>query len=58
VAEVQAGKIWIRWTGRKHRYHKILVERLWRTVKNKEVYLRTYSDSVEAEIILVRLLWT
>ncbi|MCT0219597.1 transposase, partial [Synechococcus sp. CS-1329] len=35
----------------------ILVERLWRTVKYEEVYLRAYSDGWEAEASLARFLW-
>jgi putative transposase len=35
----------------------IRVERLWRTLKYEEVYLRVYSDSWEAEISLARFLW-
>lgn len=35
----------------------IMVERLWRTVKYEEVYLRAYSDGWEAEINLARFLW-
>ena len=44
IAMLQAGGIKISWSGRKRCYDNILVERLWRTVKNEEVYLRTYSD--------------
>ena len=34
-----------------------MVERLWRTVKYEEVYLRAYSEGWEAEISLARFLW-
>ena len=33
------------------------VEWLWRTVKYEEVYLRAYSDGLDAEISLSRFLW-
>jgi putative transposase len=57
VARLQAEEIRISWAGRKRCYDNILVERLWRTVKYEEVYLRAYSDGWEAEISLARLLW-
>ena len=57
VARLQAEKIKISWSGRKRCYDNILVERLWRTVKYEEVYLRAYSDGWEAEINLARFLW-
>ena len=44
VARLQAEAIKISWSGRKRCYDNILVERLWRTVKYEEVYLRAYSD--------------
>ncbi len=57
VGKLQADEIKISWSGRKRCYDNILVERLWRTVKYEEVYLRAYSDGWEAEISLVRFLW-
>jgi putative transposase len=57
VARLQAERIKISWSGRKRCYDNILVERLWRTVKYEEVYLRAYSDGWEAEINLARFLW-
>jgi len=57
VARLQVKKIKISWSGRKRCYDNILVERLWRTVKYEEVYLRAYSDGWEAEISLARFLW-
>jgi putative transposase len=57
VAKLQDEKIKISWSGRKRCYDNILVERLWRTVKYEEVYLRAYSDGWEAEISLARFLW-
>ena len=57
VARLQAEKIKISWSGRKRCYDNILIERLWRTVKYEEVYLRAYSDGWEAEISLARFLW-
>jgi transposase InsO family protein len=36
---------------------EVSAERLWRTVKYEEVYLRAYSDGWEAEISLARFLW-
>jgi putative transposase len=44
VARLQAEAVRISWSGRKRCYDNILVERLWRTVKYEEVYLRAYSD--------------
>jgi putative transposase len=57
VGKLQAEKIKISWSGRKRCYDNILVERLWRTIKYEEVYLRAYSDGWEAEISLARFLW-
>jgi putative transposase len=57
VARLQMEEIKISWSGRKRCYDNILVERLWRTVKYEEVYLRAYSDGWEAEISLARFLW-
>jgi putative transposase len=57
VARLKAEEIKISWSGRKRCYDNILVERLWRTVKYEEVYLRAYSDGWEAEISLARFLW-
>jgi putative transposase len=56
VARLQAEEITISWSGRKRCYDNVLVERLWRTVKYVEVYLRAYSDGSEAEINLAHLL--
>ncbi len=52
VARLQAEEIKISWSGRKRCYDNILVERLWRTVRYEEVYLRAYRDGWEAEISL------
>ena len=57
VVKLQVEKIKISWSGRKRCYDNILVERLWRTLKYEEVYLRAYSDGWEAEICLARFLW-
>ena len=57
VGKLQAEKIKISWSGRTRCYDNILVERLWRTIKYEEVYLRAYSDGWEAEISLARFLW-
>jgi putative transposase len=57
VARLQGEGIRISWSGRKRCYDNILVERLWRTVKYEEVYLRAYSDGWEAEISLASFLW-
>jgi len=40
--------------GRGRLYDNIFVERLWRTVKYEEVYLKDYSDMHEAKICLGR----
>jgi hypothetical protein len=39
VERLQADKIKISWSGRRRCFDKIIVERLWRTVKYEEVYL-------------------
>ena len=57
LARLQAEEIKISWSGRKRCFDNILVERLWRTVKYEEVYLRAYSDGWEAEVSLARFLW-
>ncbi|WP_231598251.1 IS3 family transposase [Synechococcus sp. CBW1002] len=57
VARLKGERIQISWSGRKRCYDNILVERLWRTVKYEEVYLRAYSDGWDAEISLARFLW-
>ena len=44
MARLQTEEIKLSWSGRKSYYDNILVERLWRTVKYEEVYLRAYSD--------------
>ena len=56
VATLQAEKIKISWSGRKHCYDNILLERLWRTVKCEEVYLHAYVDGWYAEISIARFL--
>jgi putative transposase len=57
VAKLQAEDIKISWSGRRRCYDNILVERLWRTLKYEEVYLRAYSDGWEAGNSLSRFLW-
>ncbi|AFY27470.1 IS3 family transposase [Cyanobium gracile] len=57
VQRLKDEEIQISWSGRKRCFDNILVERLWRTVKYEEVYLRAYSDGWEAEISLARFLW-
>jgi putative transposase len=57
VARLRAEEIKISWSGRRRCYDNILVERLWRTVKYEDVYLRAYKDGWEAEISLARFLW-
>jgi len=44
VARLRMEEIKISWSGRKRCFDNILVERLWRTVKYEEDYLRDYSD--------------
>ena len=58
VARLQAEEIKISWSGRKRCYDNILDERLWRTVKYEDVYLRACSDGWKAEISLARFLWS
>jgi putative transposase len=50
VTRLQAEEIKISWSGRKRCYDNILVERLWRTLKYEEVYLRAYRDGWESPI--------
>ena len=57
VARLKAEGSKISWSGRKRCYDNILVERLWRTLKYEEVYLRAYRDGWEAEISLAHFLW-
>ncbi|WP_231605660.1 IS3 family transposase [Synechococcus sp. CBW1006] len=57
VARLKAEDIKISWSGRGRCFDNILVERLWRTVKYEEVYLRAYGDGWEAEISLARFFW-
>jgi putative transposase len=57
VGRLQSKAIKVSWSGCKRCYDNILVERLWRTVKYEEVYLRAYSDGWEAEISLAHFLW-
>jgi putative transposase len=57
VAQLKAEEIKISWSGRGRCFDNILVERLWRTVKYEEVYLRAYGDGWEAEISLARFFW-
>jgi transposase InsO family protein len=54
---LQKEKIRISWSGRKRCFDNILVERLWRTVKHEEVYIRAYADGWDAEIRLARFIW-
>ncbi len=56
MGRLQAEKIKIRWSRRKSCYNNIMVERLWRTVRYKEVYIHAYSDGWEAETSLIRFL--
>jgi len=56
MARLQTEKIKISCSGRKRCYENILVERLWRALKNEEVYIRAYSHGCEAEISLARSL--
>jgi putative transposase len=57
VARLKEEEIKISWSGRRRCYDNILVERLWRTVNDEEVYLRAYGDGWEAEISLPRFSW-
>ena len=57
VQRLKEEEIQISWSGRRRCYDNILVERLWRTVKYEEVYLRAYSGGWEAEISLARFFW-
>jgi putative transposase len=53
----QKERIKISWSGRKRCFDNIVVERLWRTVKYEEVYIRAYEDGRDAEIGLAHFLW-
>ena len=57
VGRLKAEEIEISWSGRRRCYDNILVERLWRTLKYEEVYLRAYSDAWEAETCLAQFIW-
>jgi putative transposase len=52
IDELKVRKIKVSMSGRERCFDNILVERLWRTVKYEEVYLREYGDGHE----LIRLL--
>jgi len=47
IDELKARKIKISMSGRGRCFDNILVERLWRTVKYEEIYLREYNDGHE-----------
>ena len=47
VQRLKSEDIKISWSGKGRCFDNILVERLWRTVKYEEVYLRAYSDGWE-----------
>ena len=47
IDELKARKIEISMSGRGRCFDNILVERLWRTVKYEEVYLREYGNGHE-----------
>jgi putative transposase len=57
VKRLREERIKISWSGRKRCFDNILVERLWRTVKYEEVYIRAYEDGWDAEVSLARFLW-
>jgi putative transposase len=57
VAWLQAAALAISWSGRKRGYDNIPIERLWRTVKDEQLFLHAYSDGWEAEISQSSLLW-
>jgi len=57
VGRPQAEAFKISWSGGKSCYENILLERLWRTGKYEEVYLRAYRDGWESEISLTQFLW-
>ncbi len=54
VKRLRAEVIKVSWSDKGQCFDNFLVERLWRTVKDEEVYLRAYSDGWEAEISLAR----
>ena len=56
VSRLRAEELRISWSGLKRCYDNILVERLWRTVKDEEVYLRAHNDGWQAETSLARFL--
>jgi|688.fasta_scaffold952628_1 putative transposase len=57
VDRLQTEGIKISWSGHKHCYYNILMERLWSKVKCEEVYLHGYRDDWQAKISLVRFFW-
>jgi putative transposase len=52
-----AGEIQISMDGRGRCFDNIFVERLWRSVKQEEVYLNEYADAWEAEDRLRKYFW-
>lgn len=49
TARLQAAGVRISWDGRGRALDNIFVERLWRSVKYEEVYLKEYQSVSEAE---------
>lgn len=57
MTQLKAEEIKISWSSRGRCLDNILVERLWRTVKYEDVFLRAYGDGWEAEISLASFFW-
>jgi putative transposase len=54
TAQLEMAKIRISMDGRGRAFDNIFIERLWRTVKYEEVYLKSYQSVREAEVSLDR----
>lgn len=48
IGILQENQIWISMSGKGRAFDNIMIERLWRTVKYEEVYLKEYSNYFEA----------
>jgi putative transposase len=54
VGRVEAAGVAVSWDGRGRALDNVFVERLWRTVKYEEIYLKAYADGAEGRESLAR----
>ncbi len=48
IEVLQENKMWISMSGKGRAFDNIMIERLWRTLKYEEVYLKEYNNYFEA----------